>query len=333
MPNVPTPHRTETSPPGSSLRPLTRAPLSPKGASLRKHQYDVVLGCPRSGTTFLMEALTAVPDIECVTGTILPVSIPHVANADVSPELYDALAVGFERALDDYMESGRFHSRGAGFQKWVNAPNGLSGLWDVLRGGQRSLSRIVYKEPFLSFAPEFVYYALPDANIIHLVRDGRDCANSLRQTYDVLTDENLTHLMGAEMRLGRKVDHRYVPWWVETGREQDFLDATPYVRAVWMWAYMVRRCHDFFSRPAVQESGRVMHLRYEDFMQNPLREGRAVLDHLGLSSSPGFLRRVRRAHTDSIGNHRRRPRDEREAGTHIARDELALYDYLSEVAT
>jgi hypothetical protein len=275
-----------------------------------------------------MEALTAVPDIECVTGTILPVSIPHIANADVSPELYDALAVGFERALDDYMESGRFHSRGAGFQKWMNAPNGLSGLWDILQGGQRSLCRIVYKEPFLSFAPEFVYYALPDAKIIHLVRDGRDCANSLRRSYDVLTDENLTHLMGAEMRLGHKVDHRYVPWWVETGREQEFLDASPYVRAVWMWAYMVRRCHDFFSRPEVQEGGRVLHVRYEDLMRSPTREGQRVINHLDLTSTSGFLRRIRRAHTRSIGNYERRPSAEVTAGTHIAHDELSLYDYL-----
>jgi len=312
----------------SVSRPLERRPLSSKGESLVKHRYDIVLGCPRSGTTFLMEALTAVPDIECVTGTILPVSVPHIVNADVSPALYDALAVGFERALDDYMESGRFHSRGAAFQKWMNAPSGLSGLWNVLRGGQRSLSRLVYKEPFLSFAPEFVYYALPDANIIHLVRDGRDCANSLRRSYDVLTDENLTHLMGSEMRLGRKVDDRYVPWWVKAGREEAFLAAAPYVRAVWMWAYMTRRCHDFFGQPSVRESGRVLTIRYEDLMRNPSDVGRTMLDHLAVEASPGFLRRIRRAHTDSIGNHRHRPRDEREAGTEIARDELALYDYL-----
>ena len=302
--------------------------LSPKGESLRTHRYDVVLGCPRSGTTFLMRVLNALPDIECVTGTILPVSIPQIANADLSPDVYDALAVGFERALDDYMESGRFHSRAAALQKWVNAPTGVKALVQALRGGRRSLSRLVYKEPFLSFAPELAYYALPDARIIHLIRDGRDCANSLRRSYDVLTDENLTHLLGAEMRLGRKVDHRYVPWWVAADREQEFLAASPYVRSVWMWSYMVRRCHDFFSSAEVKKSGRVLHLRYEDLMRQPEEYGAAVLDHLGLDATRGFLRRIRRAHTDSIGRHSSRPSDDVETGTRVARDELALYGYL-----
>lgn len=305
---------------------LERQPASPKGASLVKHRYDIVLGCPRSGTTFMMRVLNAIPTIECVTGTILPVSIPHIANAPLPPELYDALAVGFERALDDYMESGRARSRAAALQKWVNAPTGLSGLWDAVRG-RRSPSRIVYKEPFLSFAPEFVYYALPDANIIHLVRDGRDCANSLRRSYDVLTDENLTHLMGAEMRLGRKVDHRYVPWWVEDGREQEFLAASPFGRALWMWAYMARRCHRFFSRSEVKASGRVLLVRYEDFMQEPIRYGRAVLDHLGLEPTPGFRRRVNRARTGSIGKHKHRTEAEVDEAERFAKDELELYGY------
>ena len=311
----------------SSPRPRTREPRSEKGRSLLQHRYDIVLGCPRSGTTFLMETLNAIPNVECVSGTILPVSIPHIANTDLSPELYDALAVGFERALDDYMESGRVHSRAAGLQKWANAPTGLSGLVKAAQG-ERSVSRLLYKEPFLSFAPEFVYYALADAQIVHLVRDGRDCANSLRRSYDVLTDENLTHLMGAEMRLGRKVDHRYVPWWVDPEREQEFLDASPYARALWMWAYMVRRCHDFFAQPEVQESDRVLHLRYEDFVRDPVHHGKIVLEHLDLEPTARFVRRAQQAHTNSIGKHKERPAEEVEEGVRLARDELALYDYL-----
>ena len=325
---TPPPPSSRTSTEGfpNSLR-LERAPLSPKGASLIKYQYDVVLGCPRSGTTFLMELLNTLPEIESVTGTILPVSIPQIVNAaDLSPALYDALAVGFERALDDYMESGRFRSRAAALQKWANAPTGR-GFLDALRN-RRSIERLVYKEPFLSFAPEFVYYALPDANIIHIYRDGRDCANSLIRTYDVLSDENLTHLMGAEMRLGRQVGDRYVPWWVEQEREEAFLAATPFGRALWMWAYMARRCDHFFSLPEVQASGRVMLLRYEDFMQSPAEYGDKILQHLGLSPTPSFRRRLKTAHTGSIGKHERRPPSELKEAERIAGPELARYGYL-----
>lgn len=304
-----------------------REPLSPKGNSLLKYQYDIVLGCPRSGTTFLMNVLNTIPDVECVSGTILPVSIPHIVNASISREVFDALAVGFERALDDYMESGRFRSRAAALQKWVRAPSGLSGLWNALRA-KRSTDRIVYKEPFLSFAPEFVYYALPDAKIVHIVRDGRDAANSLRRSYDVLTDENLTHLLGSEMRLGRQVDDRYVPWWVESGRQSEFLDASPYGRAIWMWSYMVGKCADFFSRPAVEQGGRVMTLRYEDFVREPKTYGERVLDHLGLTPNRWFHRQVARAHTDSIGKHRQRPGPEIEEAERIARPELQRFGYL-----
>ncbi len=316
-------------PAGNTTTPAPHSehgPSSP-GRALSKHRYDVVLGCPRSGTTFLMETLAGLPDVECMTGTLLPVSIPQVVNAESLPlALYDALTVAFERSLDDYMSSGRFHSRAAALQKWVNAPTGLSGLLDAVRG-RRSQQRLIYKEPFLAFAPDFVCDALPEAKIIHIYRDGRDCANSLVRTYNVLTDDSLTHLLGAEMRLGRKVDDRYVPWWVEAGREDEFLAASPYGRAIWMWAYMTRRCHTVFSSPEVAASGRVLQLRYEDFVQAPDVHGRRILEHLDLEPSRSFLRRLGTAHAGSIGKHERRSDAEIEEAERIAGAELALYGY------
>lgn len=306
---------------------LEHSPRSPKGESLIKYEYDIVLGCPRSGTTFLMKVLNAIPDIEGVIGTVLPVSIPHIVQSNLSPQLYDALAVAFERALDEYMESARFNSRAAALQKWYQAPNGLKGLYDALRG-ERNEDRLVYKEPFLTFAPEFVYYALPDANIIHIYRDGRDCANSLVQTYDVLSDENLTHLRGSEMRLGRKVDDRYVPWWVEHGREEEFLNASQYGRAIWMWTHMVRRCHNFFSRPEVQQSDRVLWIRYEDFVREPRSHGQKILEHLELEPTRHYWRSLQEAYASSISNYKTRPASELKEAHRIAGDELELFGYL-----
>jgi hypothetical protein len=105
----------------------------------------------------------------------------------------------------------------------------------------------VYKEPFISLVPEYVLQALPEAKIIYIYRDGRDVANSLVESYKVLTDEELKNLQSAGMRLGRPRDDCYVPWWVEQGRDEEFIQSPPYVRAIWLWAYMAQRCHEYFS--------------------------------------------------------------------------------------
>jgi len=290
-------------------------------------QHGIVLGCPRSGTTYLMKVLNAVPGFECLNGTILPVAIPHVVNRDLDPEIYDALAVGFERALDLYLHSGQYHSRTRALKRWLRAPTGLGELVAALKGQRELPDRMIYKEPFLSLAPDFVLDALPDAKIVHLVRDGRDCANSLVRSYDVLTDEKLTDLKANEARLGRRYDHRYVPWWVEEGREQQFLDSTPYVRAIWMWKCMVRSCHESFSDPDIQESDRVLRVRYEEFMREPTKHGRAILEHFSGEPNPIFRRRLDEAHTRSIGKHQRRTADEIRRAEHVAGRELKLLGY------
>jgi len=290
-------------------------------------EYGVVLGCPRSGTTYLSNVLSGIPDFECVNGTLLPVAVPHVVNQDLDSDVYDALAVGFERAIDAYLHSGRYHSRAAALQDWVHAPTGLSGLLRALKGERELPSRFVYKEPFLGFAPDFVLDALPDSKIIHIVRDGRDCANSLRTSYDVLTDEKLTNLKGSEARLGRKYDHRYVPWWVKRGRDQDFIDCSPYVRAVWMWKEMVRRCHNSFSDSSVQQSDQVLAVQYEEFMRNPQRIGTAILDHFDAAPNANVRRRLEQAHTDSIGKHWTRSFEEIHSAERLAEEELQLYGY------
>lgn len=290
-------------------------------------KHGIILGCPRSGTTFLKRALDTIPEFECLTGTLLPVAIPHVVNQDLDSEVYDALAVGFERAIDAYLHSGRYHSRTAALQKWMRAPTGVSGLFRALRGKRSLPDRFIYKEPALAYAPRFVLDALPEAHIVHLVRDGRDVAHSLVTSYPGFEDEHLQDEYGANVWVGREVGRWYVPWWVEDGQEERFIESSPYVRAIWMWKEMVHRCHEVFSTVDPGTRDQVMIVRYERFMHAPIDVGTAILNHFGAQPTRITQRRFAQAHTNSIGKHQRRNAAEIETAEQIAHKELSLYDY------
>jgi hypothetical protein len=286
----------------------------------------VVLGAPRSGTTFLMSALSAHPALECVTGNLLPVGVAHLAAQDLPEDLREALERSLRVALADYLESSLYHARTAAIRKWWIASRRPSSLASAATGHRRERT-LVYKEPFLAFAPELAYRAVPDARLLYISRDGRDVADSLVRSYDVLTDEKLADLDSNELHIGRRVGELHAPWWVGEGETAAFLDATPYLRAVWMWREMVRRCREFFERPDVAGSGRVLHIRYEALIEDPLAQGQAIAAHLGEQLTPRVRRRLQSAHPRSLGIHRARGQAELAGAERIAGAELAALGY------
>jgi hypothetical protein len=303
-------------------RPAARAAAP---ASILPVPVGVVLGCPRSGSTFLMRALQALPETACLTGIAYPLTLPQVVAAgDLTDEVRDALVSAFPVSLAEYLQSALFRARAVSLQKWWSERDGAGGLVRALRG-ERRVARLVYKEPFLSFAPEIALEAVPEAPLVYLLRDGRDVANSLVRSYDVLSDDKLTRLTHSEMRLGRRVDHRYVPWWVAEGDEDAFLAASPYVRAIWMWKWMADRCAAAFAPP--EAAARVYTLRYEVFTQEPLAHGERVARHLGAEPGAAFRRRLGEAHVASIGSFRKRDPQEVAAAERVAGDTLARLGY------
>jgi hypothetical protein len=226
--------------------------------------------------------------------------------------------------LAAYLNS-EYHSRFEAMEYWWTAPRQVDRLSHVLRQGSRPQpQQLVYKEPFFALAPELVAEGLPDAKILYIYRDGRDVANSLVASYDVLTDEKLTDLRSTEARLGRRYDNRYVPWWVADGREADFLNSSPFVRSIWMWTFMVQRCHRYFQN---QDDGQVLQLQYEAFMHRPQEHGRRILDHLGASETHGFRTHLERARTSSIGKHEHRSPSELKAAHRVAAPMLTTLGY------
>ena len=288
----------------------------------------VVLGAPRSGTTFLMSALGTLPALVCVSGNLLPVGIAHLAAQPLAPELGEALERSFRGALSDYLATSLYHARAAALRKWWIASRRPSQLRGALRG-RRLEQMLVYKEPFLAFAPQLAYRALPQARLLYIHRDGRDVADSLVRTYDVLSDDKLASLDSNEVQLGRRVGELYVPWWVADGEQEEFLQASQYVRAVWMWREMVRRCREFFAAEEVRASGRALQVRYEQLVSEPLAQGEAIARHLGQTPTARTRAVLARAHPRSVGVHARREPEELAAAERVAGAELRALGYLA----
>ena len=310
--------------PGSKVALVEpRATVLPRRNAL---QYIVVLGCPRSGTSFLGDALRTLPNAECLFGHHLPVSIPHLVEQSVSPEVHHALGVGFHHSLETHTGTVT-NSRVAALHRWMTGRASIADPWRAFRR-RRVVERVVYKEPFLAFDPRFAFDALPGSKLVFMLRDGRDCAQSLVATYDVLTDEKLETLSTAEAPLGRLYDHRYVPWWVERGRDREFLASVPFVRAIWMWKEIVRRSHAFIHDAAVAASGRVLEVRYEHLGSDTASVGESVAEHLGVKLDARLRRHFQGAHKRSIASYSKRDPGEVREAERVARTELELCGYL-----
>ncbi|HYO47093.1 MAG TPA: sulfotransferase [Gemmatimonadota bacterium] len=273
-----------------------------------------VMGCPRSGTTFLLRCLSTLPNARVHAGILIPDRLCHVTGAARDDDPVEDLLYTFRSVLwkvfVSRITSRRYHLMNA----LQNPSEALSGLRILLGAGELELERylMVYKEPFMTFAAERFAAHFSRARIIHLIRDGRDCADSLDRTYGaVLSDETLrvdrTHWreVGSEIGSARIHGNRVVPWWVADGQEEEFVAATRIQRCLWMWKEAVVR-----GRRARGVAGdRYMELRYEDLCRDPATAGYAILDFLDLENGRRFLKEIRGARTASIGVARQRESD------------------------
>ena len=286
----------------------------------------VIFGAPRSGTTFVMSVIEALPEAEAVSGNLFPIALAHLAARRPPAETREALEHGLRGALRDYADSAVYRARVAALRKWWLADRRPAGLAAALRG-ERVERVLVYKEPFLSFAPELAYEALPGSRLVYLVRDGRDVADSMVRKYDTLSDAKLADLESNEAPLGRRHGDLYLPWWVESGGEESFAAADQFSRAIWLWREMNARCQAFLDRPDVLASGRVLTVRYEELMADPVAGGEELIEHLGMRLNGRARKRLELAHGHSLGIHRKRDPASIRAAEGVAAGQLRQLGY------
>ena len=290
-------------------------PLENASSLLDSIRLTFVMGCPRSGTTFLLRCLSQLPRTSAHAGILVPDRLCHVIASGDAPAglvddiLYSCRSVLWKTFVTSIL-SRRYHlaqARGGLRDAWRSARI-LLGMDEVpLRDFE-----LVYKEPFLAMAAEAFAGHFPRARFVHLIRDGRDCANSMERTYGMaLADEILDargtrwREVGSEIGVGREHSGRIVPWWVGPLDRPRFLDASRRERYLWLWRECVSR-----ARAASKIAGtRYLEMRYEGLCRNPRESGERLLDFLETGGSRRFWKRLGSARTSSIGSGSQRTDD------------------------
>ena len=150
--------------------------------------------------------------------------------------------------------------------------------------------RGVEQTPETAYVLEAALIAYPQARALHIIRDGRDVACSLldlgwlsvaREDAD---DAGLSY--GSSAR-----------FWVESGREQEFVTVSDATRVAWAWRRYVTAARSV-------QSDRVLELRYEELVADPDGTATRVGAFLGVADVGALAAAFRRAHGRSIGRYR-----------------------------
>jgi hypothetical protein len=202
---------------------------------VREERLVFVVGSPRSGTTFTGSALGSLPGF---------VDLDEVQPWKAAiPSLVGLPDDEVARRLRSILERVR-----------------TLGLARGLRG--------VEQTPETSFVLEAALRAYPEAVAVHVVRDGRDVVTSLLERGWLSSGRE----GGDDARLAFGSHARF---WVEAGREEEFLAVSDATRCAWAWRRYVTAAR------AVPE--RTVELRYEDLVADPAAVAVPVAERLGVA--------------------------------------------------
>jgi sulfotransferase family protein len=216
-----------------------------------------VAGSPRSGTTFLAGALGGLPGfVDLTEVTPFKASVPALLAL---PE--EAAA----RRIRSVLERVR----------WLALVRGL---------------RAVEQTPESAFVLSAALTAYPAAEVIHLVRDGRDVVCSLLERGWLSAGRQ-----GSDD--ARRPYGDRARFWVELERRLEFEQASDATRAAWAWRAYV-------SAARRVPSPRVLELRYEELTAAPTAAADPLAEHLGVPARL-LAAALGDVHDRSVGRYRR----------------------------
>lgn len=156
--------------------------------------------------------------------------------------------------------------------------------------------RYAEKLPSNSMVVPYLLRSFPDAQFVHLIRDGRDVALSFSRTGWLSARFQALGRSGGGSRFGPQP--RY---WVEPHRHEQFRTTSDIHRCIWNW-----RVHTeaVLRAVATLPADRYLEVRYEALGTRPREEADRILDFLVIGTRESrnrFRIAVARARTDSIG--------------------------------
>jgi hypothetical protein len=248
--------------------PALRKRPSARALDPRLHRPVFIVGAPRSGTTFLGSCLGRLPEI----------------SYHFEPRLTKAAA--------EHVYDGSWSER-RGAALFRISYSAL--LLAALDGGRR----FAEKNPENSFLVPFLAAMSPTAQFVHIIRDGRDAAVSHAEK------PWLAAASAGSGRLGhaRQPFGPHARWWVEPGRRQEFATVPDIVRTAWCWRRFTEAALEGL---ATLPAGRVLEVRYEAVVTDPMTAADALAGFLGTSSGGREALRagLAGASADSVGRWR-----------------------------
>lgn len=150
----------------------------------------------------------------------------------------------------------------------------------------------------MKFAEHF-----PSARFIHIIRDGRDNADSMCRSYgdalsdEVLASEVLSLSKVSEIGFFKSHSGFNYPYWLAEHDWPNFRQMTKYGRYIMLWREMTERAMLLNGLP----SHRYLEVRYESVVKDPIAEGLRIRDFLGACSGSSYSKVLKTAFLSSVG--------------------------------